>query len=132
MPIPIPITLDNEKPEKEYAFNHGKLLDLTPEAITKVQEFITKNKDKIGEKRFRVYVEGGGCSGHQYGFTFDNPKDDDNIITCGSIDVLVSEETLPFLKGSIVDYVEDSSGSGYIVKNPLSTGECSCGVSFSV
>lgn len=129
---PVPITFGEEpKAEKTYDMGHGKLIDLTREALEKVRDFTLKNPKAAG-KRFRVYVEGGGCSGMQYGFTFDDMKDGDNVVTCEDVEVLLNNDAVPFIKGAVVDYVEDIRGSGFIVKNPLSKGECGCGVSFTV
>jgi iron-sulfur cluster assembly accessory protein len=129
---PVPISFGEEpKVEKLYNMEHGKLIDLTHEAVEKVRDVVLKNPKAQG-KRFRVYVEGGGCSGMQYGFTFDEQKAGDNVIACEDVEVLLNDDATPFLKGAVVDYVEDLRGSGFIVKNPLSKGECGCGVSFTV
>lgn len=129
---PVPISFGEEKTaEKVYNMDHGKLIDLTPEAVAKVKDFIKKNP-AAGAKIFRIGVEGGGCSGLQYGFTFDDKKDDDNVVACEDIEVLIDNPTLAYIKGAVVDYVEDMRGSGFIVKNPQSKGECGCGVSFTV
>ena len=133
MAIPTPISFGDEKPvEKVYNFDHGKPIDLTIEAIEKVKDTFKKNPDKTNGKLFRVFVEGGGCSGMQYGFTFDEKKDDDQVVNCGDIQVLISSTSEAYIRGSIVDYVENFQGAGFIVKNPQSKGECGCGISFSV
>lgn len=135
MAIPTPITFEDDKAgkqEKVYNFDHGKVLDLTPEAVAQVKTFMQSNPEKTQGKKFRVYVEGGGCSGMQYGFTFDDVKEGDHQIECDDITVLVNVSSETFLKGSVVDYVNDLNGAGFIVKNPQSKGECGCGISFSV
>ncbi len=134
MPVPAQITLSDapKKAEKIYNFNHGKLIDLTPEAVAKVKEFAAQNADQTAGKNFRIAVEGGGCSGMQYKFTFDTKKDDDNLVPCGDIAVLVDAPSLTYMKDAVVDYVNDFSGAGFVVKNPLSKGECGCGISFAV
>lgn len=129
---PTGITFDGEeKKSRVYNMDHGKLIDLTPEAAAKVREFVQKNEKALG-KTFRVYVEGGGCSGMQYGFTFDDQKDDDNIVACGDIEVLVDKNSVPYLKGAVVDYVDSLTGSGFVVENPLAKAACGCGTSFTV
>lgn len=129
---PTGITFGDESPaDRVYNLNHGKLLDLTPEAVAKVREFSQKN-DKAQGKTFRVYVEGGGCSGMQYGFTFDERKDDDDVVPCGDIEVLVDKNSISYLKGAVVDYVEGLSGAGFVVENPLAKASCGCGTSFTV
>jgi iron-sulfur cluster insertion protein len=131
-PIPISFDDDQKEEEKVYNFDHGKDLDLTEDAIAKVKSYLESNEKAKG-KRFRVYVEGGGCSGMQYGFTFDDKvKDDDHMVKCGDLEVLVDAPSLIYIKGAVVDYVDSFSGAGFIVKNPLSKGECGCGVSFTV
>ena len=129
---PIPISFgDEEQAEKVYNMDHGKDLDMTEEAIDRVKRFIKSNAKAAG-KTFRVSVEGGGCSGMQYKFTFDEATETDHVIDCGDIQLLVSPESLIYIKGAVVDYIEDHTGTGFIVKNPMSKGECGCGVSFTV
>ncbi len=129
---PIPISFgDEDRSTRTYNMDHGKLVDLTEDAIDQIKLFQKRNAKAHG-KPFRVFVEGGGCSGMQYGFTFDDKKENDHVIACGDVSVLVSPETVIYLQGSVVDYVQDQRGTGFIVKNPLSKGECGCGVSFTV
>jgi len=104
---------------------------LTDKAIEKVRFFATSNKEATG-KNLRIYVQGGGCSGFQYGFTFDEKRDDDEVTAFGDIQVVLDPISLPYLKGCTVDWVEGLTGSGFSVKNPNSTGSCGCGESFSV
>jgi iron-sulfur cluster insertion protein len=109
----------------------GVLLSLTEKAIQKVQAFAVGNKEAEG-KHLRIYVQGGGCSGFQYGFTFDEKRDDDQVIGCGPVQVLLDPISLPYVQRATVDYVEDFRGSGFVVQNPNATGSCGCGHSFSV
>jgi len=133
MAIPTPITLGDNKPvEKEYNFDHGKVVDLTTDAVEKVKNFTQKNAEQTKGKLFRILVEGGGCNGFQYQFTFDHKKDKDYVIPCADIEVLLDKNSEPFIKGAVVDYVENSTGAGFIVKNPQAKAECGCGISFSV
>ena len=81
----------------------------------------------------RVAVEGGGCSGFQYNFTFeDRRNDDDLLIERNGASVVVDATSLELLKGSELDYVEEMVGSSFQVKNPNATSSCGCGNSFSV
>jgi iron-sulfur cluster insertion protein len=81
----------------------------------------------------RVAVEGGGCSGFQYNFSFDEQRhDDDLVIECNGAAVIVDATSLELLKGSELDYVEEMVGSSFQVKNPNATSSCGCGNSFSV
>ena len=81
-------------------------------------------------KPLRIFVQGGGCSGFQYGFQFDEKKEDDNVIEQGGITVLVDPQSAGYLKDAVVNYIEDFRGAGFSVENPNSTGGCGCGKSF--
>lgn len=108
------------------------LLNLTERAIAKVRAFGDASQEAAG-KCFRVYVQGGGCSGFEYGFTLDEKREDDSVIpAAGGLEVLLDPVSLPYLKGCTIDFVEDFRGSGFVVQNPNATGSCGCGHSFSV
>lgn len=106
-------------------------ITLTDSAIAKVRDFLAKSPD-AATKIFRVSVEGGGCSGYQYGFALDTKRDDDMVLEFGDIKVLLDPQSRLLLSGSVVDYVDDFKGSGFAVKNPQAKGTCGCGVSFTV
>jgi iron-sulfur cluster insertion protein len=129
---PIPLSFgDNPEEKKTVDFDHGKELDLTPAAVARVKLFLTNTPQAAG-KTFRVLVEGGGCSGFQYQFTFDEKRDDDIVVDCGEASVLIDPASLEFIKGAVVDYTEDFRGSGFVVHNPQAKASCGCGISFSV
>ena len=117
----------------EHSHTHTDLpsISLTEKAIQKVQTFANGNKEATG-KHLRVYVQGGGCSGFEYGFTFDDLREDDVIIEQGPVKVLLDPISQPYLQGCTVDYLEDFRGSGFSVQNPNAKGSCGCGHSFSV
>lgn len=109
------------------------MLELTPSALNHIKGFVTEHGSEVQGKHFRVYVEGGGCSGFQYGFTFDVEKDgDEKVALPDNLTVLVDPMSINFLDGSVVDYVDDFRGAGFLVKNPNASSTCSCGQSFSV
>jgi len=82
---------------------------------------------------FRVYVTGGGCSGFQYGFKFDEcPANDDDVMNHSEFSVLLDSLSYPYLFGSTLDYVEDLSGSRFVVTNPNAKTTCGCGESFTI
>ena len=109
----------------------GALLSLTETAIAKVKYFAGTMPDSAG-KPLRIFVQGGGCSGFQYGFTFDEKKDDDTVIATGGIEVVVDPQSAGYLKDAKVDFVEDMRGAGFSVTNPNATGgSCGCGKSFN-
>lgn len=107
------------------------LVALSEKATQKIKEFKEKMPES-GGKEFRVYVQGGGCSGFSYGFMFDTPRDDDSKIQAGGVTCLVDPQSMMFLKGSTVDFIDGLTGAGFTVKNPNATGSCGCGSSFSV
>lgn len=106
-------------------------LRLTEKAIEKVKAFAQGNKDAEG-KYFRVYVQGGGCSGFSYGFNFDDLHEGDTVIPSGDLKVLVDAVSAQYLNNSIIDYTESFQGSGFNVQNPNAKGSCGCGSSFTV
>ena len=106
-------------------------LTLTDAAIEKVKFFATTMPDSQN-KPLRIFVQGGGCSGFQYGFQFDEKRDGDNVIEQGGITVVVDQQSAGYLKDSKVNYVEDFRGAGFSVENPNATGgSCGCGKSFN-
>ncbi|HLG21026.1 MAG TPA: iron-sulfur cluster insertion protein ErpA [Bdellovibrionota bacterium] len=106
-------------------------LTITEKAIEKVKTFAAADKSSNG-KGLRIYVQGGGCSGFQYGFAFDDQQDGDTVLEKGEIKVLVDPHSAPYLAAATVDYVEDFRGSGFVVNNPNAKGTCGCGSSFTV
>jgi iron-sulfur cluster insertion protein len=107
----------------------GALLSMTDAAVAKVKHFAGTMPDSQG-KPLRIFVQGGGCSGFQYGFTFDDKKEADTVIQTGGIEVVVDPQSAQYLKDAQVDYVEDFRGAGFSVTNPNATGGCGCGKSF--
>lgn len=105
------------------------MLTLTEGAVKKVKEFYAADQSIQG-KSLRVYVDKGGCSGYEYGFAFDDKKDGDSEFDMDGLHVLVDPQSLTMLKGSVVDYKEDFSGSGFSIVNPNAKSSCGCGHSF--
>lgn len=106
------------------------LVSLTERAIEKVKYFASQMPESSG-KPLRIFIQGGGCSGFQYGFTFDDKKDDDAELPMGAFNVVIDPQSASYLKGSTVDYIEDFRGAGFSVVNPNASGGCGCGKSFS-
>lgn len=102
----------------------------TDSAASKVSELIAEEgNDNL---KLRVYVSGGGCSGFQYGFTFDEEvSEDDTHVEKGGVTVLVDSMSIQYLEGAEIDYKEDASGSQFVIRNPNATTTCGCGSSFS-
>ncbi|AEB60345.1 Iron--sulfur cluster insertion protein erpA [Ectopseudomonas mendocina] len=106
-------------------------LHFTQGAASKVKNLV----DEEGNPRLklRVFVTGGGCSGFQYGFTFDEDvAEDDTIVEREGVSLVVDAMSFQYLVGSEVDYQEGLEGSRFVIKNPNATTTCGCGSSFSI
>ncbi|PCJ42806.1 MAG: iron-sulfur cluster insertion protein ErpA [SAR86 cluster bacterium] len=104
---------------------------LTDNAAKRVSTLIAEEGNP--KLKLRVFVTGGGCSGFQYGFSFDEAvNDDDTVITNKGAELLIDPLSFQYLVGSKIDYTEGLEGSRFIVNNPLATATCGCGMSFSI
>ena len=103
----------------------------TDNAAAKVSELIAEEDNP--DLKLRVYVSGGGCSGFQYGFTFDEEaNEDDTLVIKNGVTVLVDSMSVQYLEGAEIDYTESLSGSQFVIRNPNASTTCGCGSSFSV
>ena len=108
------------------------VLQITDGAVNKILSLSDAENEK-NNLNLRVYVTGGGCSGFQYGFSFDKVIDEeDTCITKDGANLVVDSLSLQYLQGSTVDYTEDLMGSKFIIMNPNATTTCGCGESFSI
>jgi len=106
-------------------------INLSDRAIKKVRDLVAEEEND--QLKLRVFITGGGCSGFQYGFTFDElSADDDTALESDGVILLVDPMSLQYLAGSVVDYTEGLEGSRFVVSNPNATATCGCGSSFSV
>ena len=106
-------------------------INLTDNAHARIENVMGSNKE-LGSK-FRVYVTGGGCSGFQYGFKFDSDVAfDDDVIEFENFSVLLDSMSYPYLFGSTLDFIEDLSGSKFVINNPNAKTTCGCGESFTI
>lgn len=105
-------------------------LRLTDAAVAKVKDFAAKMPEAAG-KALRVFIQGGGCSGFQYGFTFDEEKPTDYVLQSGDIRIAVDRASAAKLNGATVDWIEDFRGAGFSVENPNAQHSCGCGKSFA-
>ncbi len=105
-------------------------LVFTDNAANKVKQLIDEEGNQ--ELKLRVFVTGGGCSGFQYGFTFDEAAgEDDTSLQKGGVTLLVDPMSLQYLAGAEIDYKDDLQGAQFVIKNPNATTTCGCGSSFS-
>ena len=109
----------------------NKSISLTNTALARIDNVMNANSD-LGSK-FRVYVTGGGCSGFQYGFKFDKEVAyDDDVIKFKNFSILLDSMSYPYLFGSTLDFVEDLSGSKFVIITPNEKTTCGCGESFTI
>jgi iron-sulfur cluster insertion protein len=103
----------------------------TDSAARKVRELILA--DGNPELKLRVYITGGGCSGFQYGFTFDEAADEDDVrVERNGVELLVDPLSFQYLEGAEVDYSESLQGARFIIRNPNAATTCGCGSSFGM
>jgi iron-sulfur cluster insertion protein len=107
------------------------MITLTEQAVTKLQDLLAEENNP--DIRLRVFVQGGGCSGFQYGFTLDEQTNEDDFdIEVNGVRVLVDSMSSQYLQGAVVDYREDTYGASFSINNPQAVSTCGCGSSFSV
>jgi iron-sulfur cluster insertion protein len=120
---------------QEYAMNAvteqmPSPLVFTDSAASKVKQLIEEEGNP--ELKLRVFVTGGGCSGFQYGFTFDEAtNEDDTLMQKAGVTLLIDPMSLQYLAGAEIDYQENVEGAQFVIKNPNATSTCGCGSSFS-
>jgi len=106
-------------------------LVFTDSAAGKVKALIDEEGNP--DLKLRVFVQGGGCSGFQYGFTFDESvNEDDTVMDKNGVQLLIDSMSFQYLVGAEIDYKEDLEGAQFVIKNPNATTTCGCGSSFSV
>jgi len=109
----------------------GATIGFTESAANKVKALVEEEKNP--NLKLRVSVDGGGCSGFQYAFAFDeNVNDDDTVVEKNGASVLVDVTSMQYLNGAEVDYLEGLEGARFVVNNPNAKSSCGCGSSFSV
>ena len=107
------------------------VMSFTDNAANKVQNLVSEEGNT--NLKLRVFVTGGGCSGFQYGFTFDEEvQEDDTIIEKKGASLLVDPLSYQYLLGAQIDYKEGLEGSRLVVENPMASATCGCGASFSI
>jgi iron-sulfur cluster insertion protein len=107
------------------------MLNITENARAKIIDLLAEeNNPKLA---LRAFVQGGGCSGFSYGFTFDEEQnDDDFVVEEPGFKLYVDSMSMQYMTGANVDYKEDIMGSSFVINNPNATSTCGCGSSFSV
>ena len=117
---------------REFGISEGAdAIVISDTVVAKVAEMLAEEGDAA--LALRIFVTGGGCSGFQYGFAFDDEKkEDDVLITRGPITLVVDAMSLQYLAGAEIDYEDKLEGARFVIRNPNAASTCGCGSSFSV
>ena len=106
------------------------MIDLNEAAVTKLKELFAEEGNP--DLKLRVFVQGGGCSGFQYGFTFDEEQNEDDFnLEFNGVNLLVDSMSAQYLQGAKIKYIENDMGSSFSIDNPQAQTTCGCGSSFS-
>lgn len=106
-------------------------LTITAEAVARINQLLVARAN--AQLQLRVYIQGGGCSGFQYGFQFDESQQEDDIaLQLDGISIVVDMLSMQYLDGAEIDYRDDIMGSRFLVNNPNATATCGCGSSFAI
>jgi iron-sulfur cluster assembly protein/iron-sulfur cluster insertion protein len=105
------------------------MISLTPQAATQVRTLQEQQTDPA--MRLRVFVESGGCSGFQYGMSFDSQKEGDQVCESEGVTFLMDASSLAYMDGSVIDFDDGLHGKGFEIRNPNAQSTCGCGKSFN-
>ena len=106
------------------------MIDLQESAVTKLKELIAEEGNP--DLKLRIFVQGGGCSGMQYGFTFDQEQNEDDFdLNIDGVGLLVDSMSAQYLQGAKIKYTEDAMGASFSIDNPQAQTTCGCGSSFT-
>ena len=106
--------------------NMTKKIEFTNDAIQQIEKIVLENKP---QKYFRITVQGGGCSGFKYNFTFDEKIAQDDVVFNKT---LIDKGSLDIINGSVIDFKKEMIGDSFVINNPKASSSCGCGLSFSV
>lgn len=118
--------------ENDVAILWKAMISITDKGAEKVREFLDAQQADVTLAGLRVGVRGGGCSGFQYQLAFDEQRENDIVFEDHGLKLLVDNESLQFVSGSVIDYQESLQGAGFKVENPNVVAACGCGSSFRV
>jgi len=109
--------------------NSESVVSISENAARQILSMQSEQPENAG-KPLRVYVEGGGCSGMQYGMVFDEKRDKDSVATLHGVSVVVDEVSAEYLRGATIDFSDALTGGGFKITNPNAKSSCGCGKSF--
>lgn len=104
------------------------MISITESAVRQLRSLSEGEQDR--GKGLRIYVDRGGCAGMQYCMALDHAHEGDEVIEEGGVQVMIDAQSLPFLRGSTIDYSDDLAGAGFRIQNPNAVRSCGCGTSF--
>jgi iron-sulfur cluster assembly accessory protein len=113
----------------EFITQQDSVVSLTQSAADHIRSMQAEQSENAG-KALRVYVEGGGCSGLQYGMVFDEQRDGDLASESFGVQVLVDATSVDYVRGAVIDYSDALTGGGFKIQNPKARSSCGCGKSF--
>ena len=105
------------------------MLSFTDKSVTQIRQ-LEAEKAKEGQL-LRIFVDAGGCSGFEYGMSFDEKKEEDKVLESNGVSFLIDETSLEYLNGSVVDFDDGLNGKGFDIQNPNANSTCGCGRSFN-
>ncbi len=105
------------------------MLSFTDRSVTQIRQ-LEAEKAKEGQL-LRIFVDAGGCSGFEYGMSFDEKKEEDQVLESNGVTFLIDETSLEYLNGSVVDFDDGLNGKGFDIQNPNANSTCGCGRSFN-
>lgn len=125
------VDVDIVSSDTKVAKQNNEELVFTDNAANKVKSLLEEENDP--NLKLRAFISGGGCSGFQYGFTFDEEQnDDDFVFEKNGVKLLIDVNSMQYLSGAEIDYKEDETGEQFVIRNPKAQTTCGCGSSFSV
>lgn len=104
------------------------MITITPSAVRQLQSMVGPEADR--GKGLRLFIERGGCAGLSYGMAVDHAHEGDEIIEQDGVQVILEGQSIPHLRGSTIDYVDELTGAGFRIQNPNAVRSCGCGTSF--
>jgi iron-sulfur cluster assembly protein/iron-sulfur cluster insertion protein len=105
------------------------MLSFTDKSVAQIRQ-LEAEKAKEGQL-LRIFVDAGGCSGFEYGMSFDEKKEEDKVLESNGVSFLIDETSLEYLNGSVVDFDDGLNGKGFDIQNPNANSTCGCGRSFN-
>jgi iron-sulfur cluster assembly accessory protein len=119
----------DENPRVDAVSAEGQLITVTPAALTVIQGLLQQRN--IPNHALRVFVSGGGCSGLQYGMSFEPaPREYDQVVQFDSVRIVIDPTSALYLQGAVIDFVDSLIGGGFRIDNPNAVSSCGCGTSF--